>query len=248
MEQLAVIAPGRYWEQAELAEKRQPKPPKRMRDESPPPSRASQRAYVRPEGNEEITPPVPSAGSSKQLSIDSLCVARMLQEKLGHPDDFERDLSPSLQVAAMALQKVQAQASTDSAAGCLMSLAGASSEASPMRRSAVVATRLGAPQFRRSGSILTPGQRLGIKMHSSLTSVQLQMLAAAYKICPHPSEEQLSIVSERVDIDEAELRSWFHSRRVLEVWLLEEQRHGCMTTAEELKEMFYQESEGDEWG
>ena len=48
---------------------------------------------------------------------------------------------------------------------------------------------------------------------------QLKRLAAAYKLCPTPSEAQLARVAARVGLAPEMAAQWFASRRVLEEWV-----------------------------
>ena len=51
---------------------------------------------------------------------------------------------------------------------------------------------------------------------------QLKLLAAAFKLCPTPTGEQLAAIASRVGMDEDTLASWFQSRRVLQEWVAQQ--------------------------
>ena len=51
---------------------------------------------------------------------------------------------------------------------------------------------------------------------------QLKMLAAAFKLCPAPTDEQLVAIAGRVGMDVGELGGWFERRRVLGDWVAQQ--------------------------
>lgn len=64
---------------------------------------------------------------------------------------------------------------------------------------------------------------------------QLRWLAAAYKMCPEPTQEQVDAISERVQIPAPSIAAWFQSRKMLQDWLAQQPN---MSRAE-LQNMFY---------
>jgi len=67
---------------------------------------------------------------------------------------------------------------------------------------------------------------------------QLKLLAAAFKLCPTPTAEQLVAVARHVGVSAGQLETWFQSRRTLQEWVLQ-QPH---MAAEDLARMFYPEA------
>jgi len=69
-----------------------------------------------------------------------------------------------------------------------------------------------------------------IQLQGGATLVQLKLVAAAFKLCPAPTEAQMHAVAQRVGLTPQRLEAWFQSRRTLEGWI--EQQGGQVTTAD----------------
>ena len=52
--------------------------------------------------------------------------------------------------------------------------------------------------------------------HSGASQLQLLQLAAAFRLCPAPSQRQILGISKRLNLPADRLEEWFHSRRVRE--------------------------------
>ena len=82
--------------------------------------------------------------------------------------------------------------------------------------------------------------------HTSLprpgTDRQLKLLAAAFKICPKPTEQQLDAIASRVGMEAETLAHWFQSRRVLQEWVAQ-QPH---ISSSSVRSMFYGDDEGQQ--
>ena len=53
-----------------------------------------------------------------------------------------------------------------------------------------------------------------IQLQGGATLVQLKLVAAAFKLCPAPTEAQMHAVAQRVGLTPQRLEAWFQSRRV----------------------------------
>jgi len=194
----------------------------------------------------------------KAPSFESLSVAEVLTGKLAGErfatGKLPLDSSPRSQQAAAVLHSVTGSQTKDNvkvdtdetAIDCLMSLSSAK------RKAAEVAAP--APRRRlkmRAPSPLVPTTENGAEaraasgrgspafLHSGATVQQLQLLAAAFKLCPAPSEEQLAAIAERVSLPADRLQQWFDSRKVLQEWV-QSQPSIC---AEDIMDMFYQQQQ-----
>mmetsp|Transcript_14568 Transcript_14568/g.43342 ORF Transcript_14568/g.43342 Transcript_14568/m.43342 type:complete len:246 (+) Transcript_14568:906-1643(+) len=225
------------------------------------------RVVTRPEGEEEVTPPY----SSKTRSFDSLAVAHvmggMAQEgEMPPPQLPSPPSSPTLAAAAAGLLDVQRMpsTSTDSAVDCLMSLSSApkrqrdddAADEEPKgkrpaagqlqaarRRLKMRTAGVSSPLARPGNSMSAPAPRPPpIQLLSGATVEQLKLLAAAYKLCPVPTPDQLLAIAERVSIAPDALGVWFQSRKVLQEWV---QQQPNMNIAD-LKNMFYGQANGAE--
>lgn len=58
-----------------------------------------------------------------------------------------------------------------------------------------------------------------ITLLSGASLLQLQLLSAAFKLCPEPTAEQITAVGRRVGLPDEKLSTWFSSRRTLEQWV-----------------------------
>lgn len=61
---------------------------------------------------------------------------------------------------------------------------------------------------------------VAILSDASLT--QLKLLAAAFKLCPHPTLPQMAAIGRRVGVSVDKLETWFASRRTLHEWVLQQ--------------------------
>lgn len=221
------------------------------------------RAFVRSEGEEEITPPC------KQRSHESLSVAHILQAELDPaarvssplvPDDGRTSPtrsetsrreppspgSPSVEAAAAVLGSVQ-QSAHNKAVDCLMSLASFGAKQLPpparppkrpryeslsndnmaaRRRLAMRAdnrNRIHASAYHYATNtapcITIAGVQRQVRMQSDATLLQLKLLAAAFKLCPSPTSEQMEAIANRVAVTTEKLETWFQSRRTLDAWI-----------------------------
>jgi len=78
-----------------------------------------------------------------------------------------------------------------------------------------------------------------VSQFSSATALQLKLLSAAFQLCPHPTSEQISALSNHVSIAPQELARWFQSRRTLQEWVRQPGAHLQPAT---LAELFYTEA------
>lgn len=213
------------------------------------------RAFVRSEGvEEEVTPPT---ANQRVSSFDSLSAATALCTQLpasapSPPDDSEKDSpgSPTVAAAAAVLNQVQSTDVLEGAVDCLMSFSSHAAADStfmpPKKRPAPAASttrrklkmRAGPSPLSRSGdagsSTMEP-----VSLLSSSNVGQLKLLAAAFKICPTPTDEQIGAIASRVDLEPDVLSHWFHQRRVLQEWV-QQQPH---VSSSSIREMFYSEQE-----
>jgi len=95
-------------------------------------------------------------------------------------------------------------------------------------------------QQQYSGYFTVGGVAAPIQLQGGATLVQLKLLAAAFKLCPTPTEAQMHAVAERVGLSPQRLEAWFQSRRTLESWIV--QRGGQVTTAD-IAQTFYTPSQ-----
>lgn len=216
------------------------------------------RAFVRIEGEEEVTPPA----VQKTRSFDSLSVAHVLASaglENAQENAPSGASSPSVAAAAMTLRNVQSVDVLDTAADCLMSLSSLASpneapagssikrereevhqsatrrrlkmradiRPSPLSKSEAAVSEAGVPPSVRSP---TP-----VKLVSSATPQQLGLLAAAYKLCPAPTPEQMEVIAQRVGLSADQLSFWFQSRKVLQDWLQQQPD----LAAGDIRNMFY---------
>jgi len=82
-----------------------------------------------------------------------------------------------------------------------------------------------------------PGLERPIQLMSGASAQQLKYLAAAFKLVPSPTAEQLGAIANRISLPVARLEPWFQSRRTLEKWI-QMQRH---LKPAELAVMFYEQ-------
>lgn len=217
-------------------------------------------AFERPEGPEDISPP-PMIEKS-QRPFESVLAAQVLHSKLGRDAGVHSEQTPANLVrGAGVLQKVkgaiemesaEAKSDTDDAAiDCLLSLSSAASsnkrtvsrlstsvQPAPRRRLKMrSADLLPAPALEHgvaataSSGMLPPR----LPLLSSATVQQLSLLAAAFKLCPTPSAEQLDAISARVQLPSERLRQWFESRQVLQDWMNQQPE----LSARDVMQMFY---------
>ena len=78
-----------------------------------------------------------------------------------------------------------------------------------------------------------------IRLQSGATLTQLKLLAAAYKLCPLPTSDQLNAIAHRVGVNHNKLEAWFQSRRTLENWI-SQQPH---LQPADIASMFFEASE-----
>lgn len=201
--------------------------------------------FTRPEGPEDISPPPMIA--SKTRSFESLNVAKVLTSKM---DPTAADpSSPTVTAAATALQKVQTESKGDSdedAIGCLMALSSADS-----KRKADSWESMGPPASRRRLKMVEPAPSPLGPAHNKMNAApppqllsnanvqQLKLLAAAFKLCPSPTAEQLEAIAKRVVLPADRIEQWFASRQVLQDWI----RQQPSMHAGNILEMFYQQQE-----
>jgi len=69
-----------------------------------------------------------------------------------------------------------------------------------------------------------------------VSAIHLQCLAAAFKICPVPTQQQLGALADRLEIPESQLQQWFEGRQALQRWV--EAQPSVKT--EQIAELFYQ--------
>jgi len=83
-----------------------------------------------------------------------------------------------------------------------------------------------------------------VALLSSSNPAQLKLLAAAFKLCPTPTGEQLAAIAGRVGMDEDTLANWFQSRRVLQEWVSQQPQ----VSSSSMRSMFYKENGGNGGG
>lgn len=213
---------------------------------------------MRAEGPEEITPPV----AHRISSFDSLSAAKALCNQLpvsfspGPEADVERPApgSPTVAAAAAALHQVQSSDVLEGAVDCLMSFSSHAADASlmppPKKRPAPVSASASSTRrklkMRAAPSPLSYASTSNESQHSASTMEplsllsssnvdQLKLLAAAFKLCPTPSDEQLAAIASRVGMDPESLGHWFHQRRVLQDWIKQQPQ----VSSSSLRSMFY---------
>lgn len=71
-------------------------------------------------------------------------------------------------------------------------------------------------------SISVPGVARPITLRSGATMLQLKYLAAAFKLCPSPTHEQVVAIATRVGVSVLKLTEWFQTRNTLQAWLSEQ--------------------------
>lgn len=212
--------------------------------------------FSRPEGPEDISPP---NFNVKTRSFESLSVAEVLQSKLGAGEEAQSSgpSSPPAQQAAAVLQSVTALAGAakedgaksdtdETAIDCLMSLSTAKRKAAevaaPAPRRRLKMRSQPSPLVPKPSPSPAPppasGGRGPAKMHSGASVEQLQLLAAAFKLCPAPSAKQLAAIADRVSLPADRLQQWFDSRKVLQDWIQAQPS----ISAEDILGMFYQQS------
>jgi len=76
-----------------------------------------------------------------------------------------------------------------------------------------------------------------LRLLQQLSTQQLQLLAAAFKLCPEPSAQQLAAIADRVSLPADRLQQWFDSRKVLQEWIQAQPS----IIAEDIMDMFYQQ-------
>lgn len=108
--------------------------------------------------------------------------------------------------------------------------AGAAGKARAMTRPAV-------PQ---PTAFTVTGVSYPIKLLSGASHTQLKLLAAAFQLCPTPTDEQLHAIASRVSLEPAKLETWFQSRRTLQEWVV-----GSPCTPAQLANMFYSHNDPD---
>ena len=170
--------------------------------------------------------------------------------------------SPTLAAAAAGLLDVQRMPSesTNSAVDCLMSLSSlkrgpevvddeaAEEDSASKKRPAPDQLQAARRRLKmRTAGVPSPLTRPGnhvraparpappVQLLSGASVEQLKLLAAAYKLCPTPTPEQLMAIAERVSIAPDALSVWFASRKVLQDWV-QQQPH---ININDLKSMFY---------
>jgi len=224
------------------------------------------RGFVRTDvdAEEEITPPA----TQRVSSFDSLSAATALCSQLpasiapavayDAPARSESPGSPTVAAAAAMLQQVQSSDALEGAVDCLMLMSSHAAAASaetdymppPKKRPPPAASstrrklkmRTGPSPLSR-GSTSDEGSTMQpLALLSSSSVDQLKLLAAAFKLCPSPTEEQIGAIASRVAMEPEALTHWFHQRRVLQEWV-QQQPH---VSSSSMRSMFYGEGEAAE--
>ncbi|KAL3910531.1 MAG: hypothetical protein SGPRY_009021, partial [Prymnesium sp.] len=218
----------------------------------------SERAFARVEGEEEVTPPY----SCRTRSFESLVAAKVLADAISKndalipppsPRAISPPSSPSRAAAAAGLLDVQRipTEATDSVVDCLMSLSSqpapdapplAESKKRPYPEQQLAARRkLKLRSTESCARLAVPGDSTSsassppLRLLSGASIEQLKLLAAAFKLCPSPTPQQILAIAERVAITPEALCVWFQSRKVLQDWV-QQQPH---ISINDLKNMFY---------
>jgi len=74
-------------------------------------------------------------------------------------------------------------------------------------------------QLEGTPTISVAGVDKQIRLQSGATLTQLKLLAAAFKLCPNPTPEQIQAIANRVSVTSEKLETWFESRRSLDGWI-----------------------------
>jgi len=72
----------------------------------------------------------------------------------------------------------------------------------------------------QQGLVTVSGLSAPIRLQGGASVQQLKLLAAAFKLCPHPTEAQIDAVARRVSLTSDRLDAWFRSRRTLQDWVM----------------------------
>jgi len=211
----------------------------------------------------QFPPYAPPAGCQLPVSV-SVANDAALTDQPSSPG------SPSLAAAAAMLQQVQSTdrdrlEEAEGAVDCLMQLssdgtakpslvqppkkrplaatAGAQVPAS-RRKLKMKASPLSQPSEPRFGASAIEPSMQPLALLSSSNPAQLKLLAAAFKLCPTPTGEQLAAIASRVGMDEDTLASWFQSRRVLQEWVAQQPQ----VSSSSMRSMFYKENAENDGG
>lgn len=68
---------------------------------------------------------------------------------------------------------------------------------------------------------LPPAKRL---CSTGVTVEQLKLVAAAFRLCPEPTDMQMRAIATRVGLPPERVAEWFEARRNLQGWLIEQKR------------------------
>jgi len=195
---------------------------------------------------EELTPPL----HHKSNSWDNLTVARVLQAGFDFSNMSQGTNSPTIVAAADHLGLMRNKDHSDiksdtNAVNCLLALShfGTYSTSAPpsavkrkLDASPLTASSRRRLKMRSSEESSSQFEQLQLKeapkapipLQSDASVMQLKLLAAAYKLCPHPSAHQIQAVAQRVGLAPEQLTSWFRSRQMLQEWV--QQRPNCGVT------------------
>ena len=172
--------------------------------------------------------------------------------------------SPTIAAAAEGLLDVRRMPSgmTESAVDCLMSLSSLPKRAideddyeeeesyveeplrkrpapeqlhAARRRLKMRTAGIPSPLSRPGNSMRSPVRAPPVQLLSGASVEQLKLLAAAYKLCPSPTPEQLLAIAERVSIAPDALGVWFQSRKILQDWVQQQPN----LKINDLRSMFY---------
>jgi len=69
---------------------------------------------------------------------------------------------------------------------------------------------------------------------SGASILQLKLAAAAFRLCPTPTDEQIRAIAKRVALSTEQISGWFRARRALESWVDEQMRLNPGSAASDL--------------
>lgn len=200
--------------------------------------------------------------SQLPVSRSATSVSISLANEAASADQPSSPGSPGLAAAAATLQQVQSTdmlGEAEGAVDCLMQL---SSDGTmkpsllqpPKKRPLAAIAGAPAPSSRRKLKMKSSPLSQSSASHFSASDVstmqplsllsssnpgQLKLLAAAFKLCPTPTDEQLAAIASRVGMDEGTLSNWFQSRRALQDWVAQQPQ----VSSSSVRSMFYGDGE-----
>jgi len=132
---------------------------------------------------------------------------------LGLPHPPESQIPPPGKFADAQMPTLQRTASEMAGIHSLMGLA-----TTPAKRSSPAAPQSPPPK----------------RLCSDASVEQLKVCAAAFRLCPNPTHEQMEGIAMRAQLTSMRVAAWFRNRRALQAWVLEQRRAHPTTPVAEL--------------